>query len=61
MKKQWCSAEKGKTMKPEDGDLYGWDKFAVLCEREGVGLEYKGDWEPWWVFWKQGFITAMNT
>lgn len=28
-----------------------WDEFRDWCEENGVSLEDKDDWEPWWRCW----------
>ncbi len=46
--------------KPKDADWYGWDKFIVWAERNGVDLRFECDWKAWWECWKAGYLVAMN-
>ena len=42
---------------------YCWDSFVDWCEDNGIALEYKEDWEPWWGCWKIAIdskITYIN-
>ncbi len=46
---------------PENAEYYDWNGFVVYAEKQGVDATGdKDDWEAWWLFWRQGYISAMN-
>ena len=46
---------------PENAEFYDWQAFKQWAEKNGVSLESRGDWEPWWECWKAGYVAAMNS
>jgi len=52
--------EEGKMKKPENSEFYGWKSFVRWANKNGVQLEHKEDWEPWWNCWKAAYCVAMN-
>ena len=35
-------------------------EFKQLANREGISLLDREDWEPWYIFWIDGYTTAIT-
>lgn len=44
----------------EDNIKYHWDEFRDYCEDNGISLEHREDWEPWWTCWKAAIDAKLG-
>lgn len=39
---------------------YHWDEFRDYCKEDGISLEHKDDWEPWWNIWVAAIKSVLG-